>query len=38
MKFDFQRPSGKNAASSLALSKQDLGPQYSPSARAAMIR
>ena len=37
-KFDFQRPSGKNAASTLALSKPDIGPQSSPSARAAMMK
>ena len=35
---DLQRPSGKNAASTLALSNPDIGPQSSPSARAARIR
>src|SRR5262245_2060043 len=34
-KFDFSRPSGKNAASTLALSKPDIPPQSSPTARSA---
>src|SRR5262249_15593805 len=37
-KFDFQRPSGKKAASTLALSKPDIGPVSMPIARAAMMR
>ena len=37
-KFDFQRPSGKNAASTLALSNPDIGPVSRPSARAAMMK
>ena len=37
-KLDFQRPSGKNSASTFALSKPDIGPQSSPSARAAMMK
>jgi PhzF family phenazine biosynthesis protein len=37
-KLDLQRPSGKNAASTLALSNPDIGPQSRPSARAAMMK
>ena len=37
-KFDLTVPSGKNSASTLAWSKPPIGPQSSPSARAAMMR
>jgi len=37
-KLDFTLPSGKNAASTLALSKPDIGPQSKPSARAASMK
>ena len=37
-KLDFTRPSGKNSASTLALSKPDMPPMSSPSARAASMK
>src|SRR3979411_2994634 len=37
-KFDFQDVPLKKASSTLALSKPDIGPMSSPSARAASIR
>src|SRR4029077_2524334 len=37
-KFDFQEVPSKKAASTLALSKPDIGPQSRPRARAAIIR
>ena len=37
-KLDFTVVPAKNAASTMALSKPDIGPQSRPSARAAMIR
>ena len=37
-KFDFQPRSARNAVSTFALSKPDIAPQSSPSARAAMMR
>ena len=37
-KFDLTRPPGKNSRSTASLSKPDIGPQSSPSARAAMMK
>src|SRR5882757_1082379 len=38
MKFDFQVVPSKKAASTLALSKPDIGPQSRPAERAAMMK
>src|SRR5207248_1792170 len=37
-KFDFTRPSGKNSASTFALSKPDIPPTSRPTARAASMK